>query len=92
MGRFGRMLRFVFLLVLALLLVDLIYGYVMGQPTAQYIEIGLHVIAVILVFGLNLRARGSFLRFTLHRSVYHPKNHERVLWIAAHTVPVVSRH
>ncbi len=45
------MLRFVFLLVLALLLVDLIYGYVMGQPTAQYIEIGLHVIAVILVLG-----------------------------------------
>lgn len=51
MGRFGRKLRFVFLLILALLLVDLIYGYVMGQPTAQYIEIGLHVIAVILVLG-----------------------------------------
>ena len=57
MGRFGRKLRFVFLLILALLLVDLIYGYVMGQPTAQYIEIGLHVIAVILVLWASIYAR-----------------------------------
>jgi hypothetical protein len=52
MGRIGRALKAICLIVLALLAVDLVYGYTFGPPTNEYVAIGLHVLVVILVFWL----------------------------------------
>lgn len=52
MGRVGRFGKTVLVFIVALLVADLLYGYVVGPPTNEYVRIGLHVLAVVLVFPL----------------------------------------
>ena len=52
MGRVGRIGKTVLVFIVALLVVDLFYGYVVGPPTNEYVQLGLHVLAVVLVFPL----------------------------------------
>jgi hypothetical protein len=52
MGRIGRVSRAICVIIVALLVVDLLYGYTFGPPTNEYVAIALHVLAVILVFWL----------------------------------------
>ena len=52
MGRTGRALRAICVIIMALLLVDLLYGYTFGPPTNEYVAVGLHLVAVMLVFWL----------------------------------------
>ena len=51
MGPFGRLCFTYAILIMALVSVDLLYGYLLG-PAGQYTQIGLHVLAVVLVFWL----------------------------------------
>ena len=50
MGRLGRFGGTVLIFIVALLVVDLLYSYIAGPPTNEYVRIGLHVLAVVLVF------------------------------------------
>ena len=52
MGRVGRSGKTVLVFIIALLVVDLLYGYIFGPPTNEYMQLGLHVLAVVLVFPL----------------------------------------
>ena len=52
MGRCGRFGKTVLVFIVALLVVDLLYGYTLGPPTNEYVQLGLHVLAVVLVFPL----------------------------------------
>ena len=52
MGRVGRFGKTVLVFIIALLVVDLLYGYTLGLPTNEYVQLGLHVLAVVLVFPL----------------------------------------
>ena len=52
MGHIGRFGKTVLVFIVALLVVDLLYGYTVGPPTNEYVQIGLHVLAVVLVFPL----------------------------------------
>jgi hypothetical protein len=52
MGRVGRIGKTVLVFIIALLVVDLLYGYTLGPPTSEYVQLGLHVLAVVLVFPL----------------------------------------
>ena len=52
MGRVGRIGKTVLVFIIALLVVDLLYGYTLGPPTNEYVQLGLHVLAVVLVFPL----------------------------------------
>jgi hypothetical protein len=52
MGRVGRFGKTVLVFIVALLVADLLYGYVVGPPTNEYVQLGLHVLAVVLVFPL----------------------------------------
>jgi hypothetical protein len=52
MGRFGRFGGAVLVFIVALLVADLLYGYVVGPPSNEYVQLGLHVLAVVLVFPL----------------------------------------
>jgi hypothetical protein len=52
MGRVGRSGGAVLVFIVALLVVDLLYGYTFGPPTNEYVQLGLHVLAVVLVFPL----------------------------------------
>ena len=52
MGRVGRFGKTVLVFIVALLVVDLLYGYTFGSPTNEYVQLGLHVLAVVLVFPL----------------------------------------
>ena len=52
MGRVGRFGKSVLVFIIALLVVDLLYGYTLGPPTSKYVQLGLHVLAVVLVFPL----------------------------------------
>jgi hypothetical protein len=52
MGRVGRFGKTVLVFVVALLVADLLYGYVVGPPANEYVQLGLHVLAVVLVFPL----------------------------------------
>jgi hypothetical protein len=52
MGRVGRVGKTVLVFIVALLVVDLLYGYTVGPPTHEYVQLGLHVLAVVLVFPL----------------------------------------
>ncbi len=52
MGRVGRFGKTVLVFIVALLVADLLYGYVVGTPTNEYVQLGLHVLAVVLVFPL----------------------------------------
>lgn len=52
MGRVGRFGNTVLIFIVALLVADLLYGYVVGPPTNEYVQLGLHVLAVVLVFPL----------------------------------------
>jgi len=52
MGRVGRFGKTVLVFIVALLVVDLLYGNTFGPPTNEYVQLGLHVLAVVLVFPL----------------------------------------
>jgi hypothetical protein len=52
MGRIGRFGGAVLVFIVALLVVNLIYGYTVGPPSNEYVQLGLHVLAVVLVFPL----------------------------------------
>lgn len=52
MGRVGRAGGAVLVFIVALLVVNLLYGYTVGPPTNEYVQLGLHVLAVVLVFPL----------------------------------------
>jgi len=52
MGRVGLFGKTVLVFIGALLVADLLYGYVVGPPTNEYVRMGLHVLAVVLVFPL----------------------------------------
>ena len=52
MGRVGRAGGAVLVFIIALLVVDLLYGSTVGPPTNEYVQLGLHVLAVVLVFPL----------------------------------------
>lgn len=52
MGRGGRFGKTVLVFIIALLVADLLYGYTVGPPTNEYVLIGLHVLAVVLVVPL----------------------------------------
>lgn len=52
MGRVGRAGGAVLVFIVALLVVDLLYGYTVGPPPNEYVQLGLHVLAVVLVFPL----------------------------------------
>ena len=52
MGRVGRFGGTVLVFIVALLVVDLLYGYTFGPTTNEYVQLGLHVLAVFLVFPL----------------------------------------
>jgi hypothetical protein len=52
MGRVGRFGKTVLVFIVALLVADLRYGYTVGPPTNEYVRIGLHVLAIVLVFPL----------------------------------------
>jgi hypothetical protein len=52
MGRVGLFGKTLLVFIGALLVADLLYGYVVGPPTNEYVRIGLHVLAVVLVFPL----------------------------------------
>jgi len=52
MGRVGRFGKTVLVFIIALLVVDLLYGYTFGFPTNEYVQLGLHILAVVLVFPL----------------------------------------
>ena len=50
MGRMGRWGGTVLVFIVALLVVDLLYGHTIGPPSNEYVQLGLHVLAVLLVF------------------------------------------
>ena len=52
MGRVGRFGAAVLLFIVALPVVNLLYGYTFGPPTNEYVQLGLHVLAVVLLFPL----------------------------------------
>jgi len=52
MGRVCRFGKTILVFIVALLVVDLLYGYTFGPPTNEYVQLGLHVLAVVLVFPL----------------------------------------
>jgi hypothetical protein len=52
MGRCGRFGKTVLVFIVALLVVDLLYGYTLGPSSNEYVQLGLHVLAVVLVFPL----------------------------------------
>jgi len=52
MGRVGRFGKAVLVFIVALLVVNFLYGYAVGPPTNEYVRIGLQVLAVVLVFPL----------------------------------------
>ena len=52
MGRVGRVGKTVLVFIVALLVVDLLYGSTVGPPTNEYVQLGLHVLVVVLVFPL----------------------------------------
>ena len=52
MGRIGRFGGAVLLFVVALLGADLLYGNIFGSPVNEYVQLGLQVLAVVLVFPL----------------------------------------
>jgi hypothetical protein len=52
MGRVGRIGKTVLVFIAALLVADLLYGYAVGPPTNEYVQLGLHILAVVLVFPL----------------------------------------
>jgi hypothetical protein len=52
MGRVGRFGKTVLVFIVALLVVDFLHGYIFGPPTNEYVQLGLHVLAVVLVFPL----------------------------------------
>jgi hypothetical protein len=52
MGRVGRFGGAVLVFIVALLVVNLLYDYTVGPPSNEYMQLGLHVLAVVLVFPL----------------------------------------
>jgi len=52
MGSVGRFGKTVLVFIVALLVVDLLYVSIFGPPTNEYVQLGLHVLAVVLVFPL----------------------------------------
>jgi len=52
MGRVGRFGKTVLVFIVALLVVDLLYVNTFGPPTNEYVQLELHVLAVVLVFPL----------------------------------------
>jgi hypothetical protein len=52
MGRVGRFGKTVLVFIVALLVADLLYGYAVGPPTNEYVQLGLHVLGIVLVFPL----------------------------------------
>lgn len=52
MRRVGRLGKAVLVFIVAPLVADLLYGYTIGPPSSGYVQLGLHVLAVMLVFPL----------------------------------------
>lgn len=52
MGRVGRFGKTVLVFIIALFVADLLYSYTVGPPINEYVQLGLHVLAVALVFPL----------------------------------------
>ncbi|MEO7859011.1 MAG: hypothetical protein ABIU05_00995 [Nitrospirales bacterium] len=52
MRRASRFGKTVLVFIVALLVVDLLYGYTVGPPSNEYVQLGLHVFGVVLVFPL----------------------------------------
>jgi hypothetical protein len=50
MRRIDRLGKAVLVFIVALLVADLLYGYTVGPPSNEYVQLGLHVLAVVLVF------------------------------------------
>lgn len=72
MGRVGRFGGAVLVFIVALLVVNLLYDYTVGPPTNEYVRIGLHVLAVVLVFPLaeifnTCESQGSGLKENRYR-------------------------
>lgn len=52
MGRMGRFSGAVLVFIVAILVANLLYGHTLGPSSNGYVQLGLDVVAVVLVFPL----------------------------------------